>query len=246
MIWPFNKKTENVVELPFGEPTKKAVAALPPPKKPIKIDLLHAEMAAIDRKAIGDNPDRSALLLPCEKLSIMALKKYAIRSYFDACYNRISYDILHWRKKDRSPVFGIFDPFREDNTCVITANDGWSSTTIRIGGKPKAIDEHLREYYSNLKSGTEYSAAFVGFIPMEHRSTMYSLKRFEEAHHSDLRIRIIAECDWKTRAIPPDPLIVVEMDRDVWLVASFDTTPIERIASSEFTWKEPTCRDHDR
>lgn len=233
-MWPWSNKSVAVAEPIQGEWTKRAAATLRR-KQGISLEALGQELGGISQRIYAEAGNGG--LLPCEKAGIGSIKELILRRYLDSNYDRIDLEILRWRKKDGTPVFGIFNPFADDNTCCIKCF-GERQNRVFVG---KSEIDMFQQYYRELNTNTEYRARFIGLIPEKVREEINGLNKvdgFSARRENGPNIWIVSECDWETRSLPPDPLVIVNIEHDAWLVAAFDTTPVERIVSAEFAWKQ--------
>ena len=243
-MWPFTKTKKAEAEKPepgLGEWTNIAKnkiladASVGKENPPLELEALKTELASLATRAQAE----SAFILPFEKQSIHALKLLALTRFLDSNFNRLDLSILKWRKKfnnpnpkseeNFAPVFGVFNPFSKDNTCTIKVQ--WSGVTVDVG------NDHwpqLDQFFIDFRESCRFDANYLGFLPDHVRTSFKSL------HDLNLGMDffIIAECDWTKKVLPPDPLAVVGLNDTAWLLAAYDTTTLEHIASSEFGWKE--------
>ncbi len=224
---------ERPTELALGELTKRAVVGQRTslPESDLDNDLLRYYDECYAADVISTNG-----LLPMEASAVVRqktlLKSAAFEKFLDARYERLDLSILRWRKKDGTPAFGVFDPFNAHPSCTISVSNpedrmfSFGRTKVLLGSDEA---HSLAEFFADLKGYKTFSANWSGMIPPEIRKEIQALKK-----EASIKCEIIAECDWEVRTIPPDPLVVIRFGSHAWLVAAFDTTPLENYVKSEF------------
>ncbi len=227
---------------PIGVLTKKAAAG----KRNLTARPVLEDFVVLDDEMKRIDSMGGPHLLPIERQSVAMQKsesrRVAISKFLDARYDRLDLDILKWRRKNKMPVFGVFDPFSEKSMyCTISVRRGtMASLMFDRDRKPEYDVEvgevkcpELSKYFDDLESGHYYYASYSGILPDNVRSEMIELRQAVPG----LKIEVVAECEWEKHVIPEDPLVIARAFGSAWLVACFDLTPIENIAKSEFAFK---------
>ncbi|HEU0080854.1 MAG TPA: hypothetical protein VFQ72_02425 [Candidatus Paceibacterota bacterium] len=186
-----------------------------------------------------------------------------MRSSGSSEYRLMSLEPLTWRNKEGHPVIGLFalgskdfrlmskatvsnyrkDPsgngnwwrdqeFHDSVTPVVPAEIMACFNDVIAALRDKAVKSIPWDYDSFRTQSAErwLSAEFEGAIPVEVKekiSTAQSSGRFKD-------IFIMAETKMKAGE---DPLVVGWDGANCWLIASFATTPLERLIADEFSVK---------
>lgn len=221
----------------------KATAVLPEQKTEEQLD---AEISAL----------RSAneSLFGIERISKDALYNATFRlsqdkKFLGTGYKRLSLEPLKWSvgRLQPRPVFALY----AINDPVMTISNYKIGHVSSPGNFPVKLEQIYRVHGDALGNPERrivtISSTFMGVIPAEVRPAIKkAIEQFKEVASSGSiinRVYIMAEAkNWQTKvkAIPPpplvwlDPLVVGWDGMDLWLVTSFDLTPLENYVAKEF------------
>lgn len=186
-------------------------------------------------------------LLPCEEA---ARKNYndLIADLKDALLSRhfrkIDKKILSWRRKDGFPSLAIYD-VNQKNCYFKTTAGRMFGTISNETSIPFNLLSHYDDVFDRLISiggSVQISAVMPGTIPVKIREKILGWTRTYRYNGQYFnKVLLIAEAPaWKVeKEVVPvnlDPIVVGMNERGtMWVLDTFDLTPLERIAVSEFT-----------
>ena len=148
---------------------------------------------------------------------------------------------LTWRNKHGYPRLAVFSLSNPKMSMGILRSEHWSGTSYRIAeSSPINLTREMKSTYKdvmtmlrekakeNRKSYT-ISVMFDGVIPTDVKQAI------KEAKPAFKQLWVVAEAKkWSLKASEPqvirrsDPLVVGYDGFNYWIVAAFDTTPIEK------------------
>ena len=154
-------------------------------------------------------------------------------------------EALTWRNKQGYPRLAVFSLTNPKMSMGIVRYTNWSHTGYRMAesnpqGMPKAMRDSYKDVMSLLKNKAKVdrksyaiSVMFEGVIPTEVKQAI------NEAKPAFNSLWVVAEAkNWSLKASEPtvikrsDPIVVGYDGFNYWIVAAFDTTPIEKYVES--------------
>lgn len=205
------------------------------PKEEIKAELVAVTSARASLYSVEAHE--------AKKLDARAHRLRRDLQFAGTTYKRLSLEPLTWRKGYPGyPAFAMYSLFEP---AMILRSP--FSNTVR-NGRANAIEpslpEGLRKVYDNhtrlLAQDRIIASTFQGVIPRNVREAIEVAKPFfTEESYASPKVYIIGEADWVESAEPRpirrfDPLVVGWDGSDLWLIAHFDLTPLERYVVEEF------------
>lgn len=159
-------------------------------------------------------------------------------------YAELNFEPFKWRDEEGWPRFAIFALDSPDCEFRV-GNYKWDSDELLNLGRdikphlPELLESCYEDVFKLLETRVRktrkvarLTARFRGLIPRETRKAIKETKK-----HLD-SIYILAEVSgWKIEVVEPirDPLVIGLAENRLWIIASFDTTPLEEYTKREFS-----------